>query len=90
LERRRLISDLIVLCNFLGTAEGSTGLFSLVTDVRIHKRSIKLCPGRFSLGIKKHCFTVRVVKHLLPREDIEAPYLSVFRRHLDNSLVNML
>ncbi|KFM04365.1 hypothetical protein AS27_08058, partial [Aptenodytes forsteri] len=50
----------------------------------------KLHQGRFRLDIRKHFFTERVVKHWnrLPRED--APSLSVFRRHLDNALNNML
>jgi len=44
----------------------------------------------FKLDNRKHLATKRVVKHWnrLPRE--EAPSLSVFKRHLDNALNNML
>jgi len=52
----------------------------------------KLCLGRFRLDIRKHYFTERVVKHWnrLPREVVDAPSLSVLKRHLDNALNNML
>ncbi|KFV55389.1 hypothetical protein N328_08460, partial [Gavia stellata] len=52
----------------------------------------KLCQRRFRLDIRKHFFTERVVKQWsrLPREAVDAPSLSVFKRHLDNALNNML
>ncbi|KFP65336.1 hypothetical protein N322_12163, partial [Cariama cristata] len=52
----------------------------------------KLHQGRFRLGIRKHFLTERVVKHWnrLPREVVNAPSLSVFKRQLDNALNNIL
>ncbi|KFZ48634.1 hypothetical protein N338_03741, partial [Podiceps cristatus] len=52
----------------------------------------KLCHGRFRLEVRKHFFTKRVVRHWnrLPREVVDAPSLSVFKRHLQNALNNML
>ncbi|KFP96856.1 hypothetical protein N329_13212, partial [Haliaeetus albicilla] len=51
----------------------------------------KLHQGRFRLDIRKHFYTERVVKpwNSFPREVVDAPSLSVFKRHLDNALDNM-
>ena len=53
---------------------------------------LKLHQGRFRLDIRKHFFTERVVKHWnrFPQEVVNAPNLSVFKRHLENALHNML
>ncbi|KFZ60577.1 hypothetical protein N321_01609, partial [Antrostomus carolinensis] len=52
----------------------------------------KLHQGRFRLDIREHFFTERVVKlwHRFPRETVDASGLSVFKRHLDNGLNNVL
>ena len=95
LEKRRLRGDLIALCSFLrrGSGEGGAELFfSLGSGDRMRGNGLKLCQAKFRLDIRKHFFTERVVKHWnrLPRDVDDAPSLSVFKRHLDNALNNML
>ncbi|KAK4819469.1 hypothetical protein QYF61_004695 [Mycteria americana] len=92
LEKRRLRGDLIALCSFRkkGSGERGADLFLLVSSDRTHGNGSKLHQGRVRLDIRKHFFTERVVKHRLPREVVDAPSLSVFKRHLDNALNNML
>jgi len=48
--------------------------------------------GRFRLDIRRHIFIERGLKHWnrLAIEVVDAPALSVFQRHLDNALNNML
>ncbi|KFQ70911.1 hypothetical protein N335_13571, partial [Phaethon lepturus] len=48
----------------------------------------KLCRGRFRLDIRKRFFTETVVKcwNRFPRKVVNAPRLSVLKRHLDNAL----
>ncbi|KAK4826998.1 hypothetical protein QYF61_013098 [Mycteria americana] len=94
LEKRRLKGHLIALHSFprKGIGEGGADLFSLVSSDRTCTNGSKLHWERFRLDIRKHFFMERVVKHWnrLPREVVDAPSLSVFKRHLDNALNNML
>ncbi|KAK4831911.1 LOW QUALITY PROTEIN: hypothetical protein QYF61_020058 [Mycteria americana] len=93
-EKRSLRSNLMALYSFLrrGSGEGGADLFSLVSSDRTCGNGSKLHQGRFRLDIRKHFFTERVVKHWnrLPREVADAPSLSLFKRHLDNTLNNTL
>lgn len=90
LEKKRLRGSLITACSFLRrkSEEGSAVPFFPVSSML----SSKLCQGRFRLSIRKHFFTESVVKHWnrLSREVINARRLSVFKRHLDNTLNNTL
>jgi len=75
-----------------GGGERHAKLFSLVSRDTTRGNGSKLHQGRFRLDIGKHFFTERVVKHWnrLPREVVDAPSMSVFKRHLDNVFNIML
>ncbi|KAK4827618.1 hypothetical protein QYF61_019543 [Mycteria americana] len=90
LAKRRLRDDLVALYSFLrrGSREEGADISSLVSSDRTHGNGSQLCQGRFRLDSRKRFFTKRVAEHWnrLPREVVDAPSLSVFKRHLDNAL----
>lgn len=52
----------------------------------------KLHQERLRLGIRKCFFTKKVVKHQnrIPRDAIDVPKLTAFKKHLGNATSNML
>lgn len=58
----------------------------------MHGNCSKLHQGKFKLGVRKHFFMKKVVKHWnsLSEKVFDALSLSVFKRHLDNAVINML
>jgi len=91
---RKAGHNLIALCGFprRGRGEGGAELFSLGSSARTRGNGSELPQGRFRLDIRKHFFTERVVRHWkrCPREVVDAPGLSVWKRHLDNAFDNVL
>lgn len=67
-------------------------LFLLRSSDRTCGNDSKLFQEEFRLNIRKHFFNARVVKpwSRIPSEMVDALSLSLFKKHLDNALNNML
>ncbi|GAB0185869.1 hypothetical protein GRJ2_001052200 [Grus japonensis] len=92
LEKRQLQGDLIAAFQHPKGAyrKDGEGLFIRECSDRTRGNGLKLKEGRFRLGIKKKLFTVRVVRHRLPREVVDAPSLEVVKARLDGALGNVV
>ncbi|KAK4822862.1 hypothetical protein QYF61_020713 [Mycteria americana] len=86
LEKSRLKRDLINMYKHLtgDNEEKSARLFSVVPSDRTRGNEHRLTHMKFHLNVRKHFFTVRVVKHWhrLPREVVESPCLELLKTRL--------
>lgn len=73
-------------------AEREVWISSSSDPVTGHGNDSKLLQEEFRLNIRKRFCTERAVKHWnrIPSEMVDAPSLSLFKKHLDNALNNML
>ncbi|KAF4796368.1 hypothetical protein TURU_084689 [Turdus rufiventris] len=93
LEKRKLRGNLMDLYSFLGrrSGEGGAELFSLASSDSMHGSGSNLDRGGSNLTVESICLLRGWSDwNGLPREVVDAPSLSVFKRHLDNALNNML
>ena len=94
LERRQLLGEFIVSFQFLKGAYKLEGeqLFAGVGSDRTKRNIFKLRHGRFRLGIRRKCFTQRVMMHLsrLPRDDVDTLSLDALMARLDVALGSLV
>ncbi|KAK4828416.1 hypothetical protein QYF61_026272 [Mycteria americana] len=94
LEKRRLWGDPIAAFQYLKGAyrKAGEGLFTRACTDRTRGNGFKMKEGRFTLGIRKKFFTMRVAGHWnrLPREVVDAPSLEVFKARWGGALSNLV
>lgn len=75
-----------------GCSEEGVGLFSQATSYGTRGNGLKLCSGRFRLGMRKNFFMERVVRHWdgAPKEMLASPSMEVFKRRVDGMLRDMV
>jgi len=94
LEKTRLMGDLVNVYKYLMRENEEEGarLFSVMPRDKTWGNGHKLKHMKLRLKIRKHFFTVRVVKHLhrLPRVVVESPLIEIFKTQLDTTLDSLL
>ena len=94
LEKRRFRGDLIVALQYLKGAYKQEGerVCTRVDSDRTRRKGFKLRQGRFTLDIRRKCFTWKVVTHWnrLPKEVVDAPSLEAFKARLDVALGSLV
>jgi len=67
-------------------------LFSRACCGRTRGNGFKLKEGRFTLGIRKKFFTMRVAKHWhrSPKDVVDASSMETFKARLDGALSNLM
>jgi len=92
LEKRRVWGDLTGAFQYLKGAykKAREGVFTRACSDGTRVNGFKLKEGRFRLDITKKCFTIRAVRHRLPREAVDAPSPEVFKASLDGPLGNLV
>jgi len=94
LEKRRLCEDFVAAFPYLNLKrvckkDGDKVLSGASCD-RTRGNGFKLKEGRFRLDVMKKFFTVRAVKHWLPRDTVDAPSLETFKAKLDGAPSNLI
>jgi len=64
---------------------GGDKLFSRACGNRTKGNGCKVREGRLSLDIRRKFFTMKVMKHRVPREVTDAPSLETFKARLDGA-----
>lgn len=91
LEKKSLRGNLTAFSSFLRRTNRERGaiLLSLVNNDRMCRNGKELCCERLRLGMRKNFFLAKCWNRF-PSKVVDAPCLSMFKRHLDNALNNRI